>query len=1005
MRMVVADRPGQISVLIMNALVVNCQSNSEPKGAPLIVRASRSRTVSNESELDARSRRVRAIVYALFFLSGACGLVYEVVWTRMLISVMGATVLAVSTVLTAFFAGLALGSYLFGKVADRCRRPLRLYALLEAGIGLYALLVPDLFRLLDSVYVALYNSFHTSYYVFSLLRFLMAFLVLLVPTALMGGSFPVISKFAVRKFSEFGLGVGRLYSINTLGAVVGCLLTGFLLIEALGIRGAVFLAAAMNILVGVIAYCLTDRAPADRAPARPGLGNRAIALLVISAGSGFCALAYEVLWARYLVFFLTSSTYAFATMLGTFLLGIALGSAVITTVIDTDRDLCLWLCAIECLIGLFAFLPVRSLDTLLSSFAGLEVLLFTKQTWLSMVATGFLASSGLMLIPTILMGATFPLLTKLFTRELASAGGSIGLVYSVNTLGGIFGSFMTGFVLVPFFGLQRCLVIVACLSVVLGCASGLLSVAANRFQKIGFCLVPIGLAAVVLSVPCTAQLQSTFELRHGSVAKTLEYLEGPAGTAKAYVDTRGYTQLSIDGFVVAGTDPVIMTDQKILAHLPLLLHPDPKKALTVGFGSGGTSWSMLRYPGVEVHCVELVPEMIPLARHFPEANHGFPVFDNPRYKLILNDARNYILATKERYDVIATDCTDLQYSSNANLYSREFFDLCKSKLTDDGLVVAWSPCGLVPRDFKMLVATFHAVFPHTSLWYMNNFPSHYVVLVGTGDKLRIDFARVVKMLGRETIRRDLAEVFLDDPYKLLSTFVFDEETISGYVKGVGLHTEDRPRLEYSCPRNTYFDGIPDNLGDFRCNRSDVEPHVVNLGDTAEETEARRRTLRRYFAATDQIFEGFLCELRAKQDSESYDSSADANSIAKWADEFETRWEKVVREYQKAMAMNPDDKNAAPLLDAPRKALSLVPRARNTAAVAYLKQERPDLAFEQCARILRKWPHNFDAHWNLALAYLKRQRVGKAIEHLERAQALRPHSEDVAKLLTSLRRMR
>ncbi|UCC49730.1 MAG: fused MFS/spermidine synthase, partial [Gemmatimonadota bacterium] len=408
--------------------------------------------------------RVRLTILVLFFLSGACGLVYEVVWMRMLTLVFGATAFATSTILASFFAGLALGSFYFGRVIDRGRNPLLVYALLEAGIGISAFLMPVLFSGLTQIYVGVSQRFAISYYQISLLRFALAFSVMLVPATLMGGTLPVIVKFFARRRERLAWNVGHLYSMNTFGAVVGTLSAGFFLILMLGVRESAYLAGVVNLLIagtvlalawrfGIRPVADTNAKESKKEPEESGeeVFSSKLALLALWAIglSGFCALALEVFWTRALVFFLDNSTHAFTTILTAFLLGIALGSLIVARFIDTRKKLFAWLGVMEVLIGLSAILAIPILNNLtpvFQSMAGSSLDSMLHWKWTGM---RFVNSLAVMLVPTVLMGMTFPLVSKIYTRNVKLVGSALGDVYSVNTIGGVFGSVIAGFVLIP----------------------------------------------------------------------------------------------------------------------------------------------------------------------------------------------------------------------------------------------------------------------------------------------------------------------------------------------------------------------------------------------------------------------------------------------------------------------------------------------------------------------------------------------------------------------------
>ncbi|MEE8519557.1 MAG: fused MFS/spermidine synthase, partial [Dehalococcoidia bacterium] len=410
------------------------------------------------------------ILFLLFFGSGASGLIYQIVWTRMLTLVFGNTVFAVTTVLTAVMAGLALGSFWAGRAVDRRGHFVRLYARLELGIALTALLLPTLFDQLFPLHRWAYHEFGASPYVLGLMRFIATFSLLLIPTTLMGATLPVLSRHCMVLSRQFGRQVGLLYGLNTLGAALGCFLAGFVLIGTIGVLETTYTAVAVNLLIAGIAFHVARRqgdppSPPRTPEGRPTSGRSGTGrslpspvggwvLLVVFGLSGFASLAYEVLWTRALVFFIDVDIYAFTALLTTFLAGIGLGSVLVSGIVDRRRDLVAIFALLEVGIGVFALLSIPIL-------ANLSVLGISQvSAWWMLPGVKMLDAFLVMGIPTMLMGATFPVVSRVYTTNLAHGGRSIGTLYAVNTVGAIIGAFAGGFVLLPLLGIQRSLVLV-----------------------------------------------------------------------------------------------------------------------------------------------------------------------------------------------------------------------------------------------------------------------------------------------------------------------------------------------------------------------------------------------------------------------------------------------------------------------------------------------------------------------------------------------------------------
>ena len=424
-------------------------------------------------EVEKETRQIFAAVTVCFLCSGATGLIYEVLWTRILGLVFGHTVFAITTVLAAFMAGLGLGSYLFGGVADRSSRPLRLYGFLEIGIGVYALITPFLFSRAEDIYIPLHRAFGLSFFTFSLLQFLLIFLILLIPTTLMGATLPVLSRFFVRSLEVLGGQVGRLYALNTFGAVLGTYAAGFHLIPTLGVRTTLLLAAIANIGIGALAVVF-DRHLRQLGRETPGGQAEAVAvtapesdipvpaperppavavwLTVVGLGiSGAASMMYEVAWTRALALVIGSSTYAFSTMLVTFLTGLALGSYLYSRVAGRLRITPVFFGGLQLGIGLSALLVTPFFDRIPELF--LRIFQISQSPGFMKVVQFFISALA-MFVPTLFMGATFPCAIQIVSRAMNRVGRDVGRVYFVNTGGAIAGTMVAGFLLIPVWGLQ-----------------------------------------------------------------------------------------------------------------------------------------------------------------------------------------------------------------------------------------------------------------------------------------------------------------------------------------------------------------------------------------------------------------------------------------------------------------------------------------------------------------------------------------------------------------------
>ena len=772
-------------------------------------------------------RRLQPAVFGLFFLTGFTGLVYELLWVRMFTLVFGATVLAVSTVLAAFFAGLALGSWTFGRIVDRFGKPLLIFGLLELGIGLYATLVPSLIPLAQSISTNLVQLAPDSFLAVSLSRFLVSLLLILPPTTFMGASLPVLSRFMVDALERIGRDVGYLYAVNTIGAALGCLVTGFILIETLGVSTTHALAIVLNLSVGCVALVLHRAArPAARptgAPAsaplraksrretrkyrRPTHSKRSgqppavhsknfVALVLCSFGtSGAAALGYEVLWTRNLGVTLHSTTYSFTLILAAFLCGIGLGSFLYGRYLQPSRRPVFQFGAIQATVGLYALALIHFFRVMPDLAA--EVIQPTEADWGTMVGLQMLLCFLVMLIPTLLLGCTFPLASQICAGRLEALGKSVGSVYAVNCLGAIAGSFLTGFVIIPTIGVKQGMMLVSAVSAAVGVLLLGLAPAAKGFARRA---APVA-AAVLTAIGLVAAHRTDLHIGIGTSAharKLLYYRDGLVANVRVE-QTADNVLLLIDNKVQAGR--LGARSSQGLGHIPMLLHPDPRRVLTIGMGAGMTAGAVARHPVKTVRIVELVGSLKKAAPYFSRQNHD--VLSDERTRFTAGDGRNFLLTTSERFDVIVADIFFPAGAGTGSLYSLRHYRLASERLADGGLIVQWVPLyQLTEEEFRIIVATFLEVFPKAELWLGDPDMMYPVVgLVGRNGPPNLDVGLLRARLQDSNIASGV--VFGSDPLSLLGAYLMGGSELSDYAAGVPLNTDDRPRIEFSTPRNDY----------------------------------------------------------------------------------------------------------------------------------------------------------------------------------------------------------
>jgi spermidine synthase len=796
-------------------------------------------------QINTKKNRTREIVLLCFFVSGMSGLIYEVIWTRLLGLVFGNTVFANSTVLTAYMAGLALGSYLSSKYADKIKRALKSYALLEIGIGIYCFFIPFIISLLGNIYIPIQRNFDLSFYPLNLLRFILCFFVLLIPTTLMGATLPIFSRFYVEQNENFGHGVGRIYSVNTFGAFVGTILSGFFMIAFLGIYYTIAIAVIGNLGAAIICLLIDRKKLKSQAlssdekvkkirnkkekpeketaiPENIVVSQRqktALITLMIGFGlSGFAAMVYEVAWARVLVMIIGSSIYAFSIMLATFLLGIAIGSFIFSFISKYKTANLIWFAVIELLIGIISILMLPLFQWMPLYFVNLFDSFVRNHAILEIIK--FFVCALMMIIPTILLGSLFPMVTQICTRNYNELGKRVGTIYSVNTLGNIGGSFLAGFVLIPTIGIQHSIILAGIVNVIAGCAV----ILANQYPKIAYRLTASFVSASICVV-CIVAIPSWNEMAISSGSavyapmyaklkgderktnimglgdKMLYYKEGTNATITVRERESGTRVMAVDGKVDASNTGDMYT-QLLLGHLPLLLSKEPKSALVIGLGSGVTLSAVAQHESIEkMDCVEIEPAVVESSEFFNNVNRN--VLKDPRVNMIVNDGRNFLASTGRKYDAIISEPSNIWLAGIANLFSSDFYRICKQRLNPGGYMCQWSHIYyMFPEDVKTVVNTFRSEFPHVTVWFST---IGDILMIGSLEELKIDYLQLAKNFNIPGVHEDLQRLSVREPLALLSSYLLDEDAVARFTAGSRINSDNHPILEFSVPRSIYID--------------------------------------------------------------------------------------------------------------------------------------------------------------------------------------------------------
>lgn len=808
--------------------------------------------------------RLSLLILVCFFFSGLTALIYEIIWMRMIGEVVGGAPFAVSAILFVFMGGMGGGSFLASRRIDNFNttRLIRAYGSLELLIGVYAFCVPIILLLFKFLYSMLYNALFGFPLIYNFFIFAGALLLLGIPTLCMGATLPILCKFYVARLSHIGTHTGRLYGLNTIGAATGSMLCGFWMIQSLSVWGTLLIAVGINIAIGLICLGVSPQAaPAgrpgkqkrntprnrkDQHPQKPpqaGLSAETdpptqpdwviYAALVIFLISGFSAMTYEVIWTKLLGLLVGPTTYSFTIVLATFIIGLALGNMVFGWLADRVKNTIALLVATQIAA---AFLALGA-----SQIMGGGQLFFTKLifnfkdhfTALSLAKAA--ALFALMMPPTLFLGATFPLVAKIYSRSLLYIGRSIGIAYTVNTVGAVLGSICAGLILIPFVGKENGLKIVIGLQLGVAVVTGF--VVLIRQKSAG--LKAVGLAAVAVVglylciaypawnrhllakgkyhrfeeisfsqevLPGTGWLDALFggadilaplergELVYygdgiGGFTTVLKY-PGPFGVPEYSMANSGKMDASSLGD---------MNTQTALAHFPMLFAEDPKRVMVLGLASGITAGEVLHYPIEQLDVVDINDRVEAASRFFDPWNNN--VLDDPRTRLIFQDGRAHLALTDKPYDVVISEPSNPWMAGMATLFTQDFFRIAKNKLTQNGIYVQWFHCYQMDwSTFTLIGRTFADVFPHSML--VSTSPQ------GFGrDYLLVGFNSAESELNWENARESIkylkksSNITMADP-ELYARQIVSEDLNLLFGQGP-INTDDLPLLEFAAPKLMY----------------------------------------------------------------------------------------------------------------------------------------------------------------------------------------------------------
>jgi spermidine synthase len=732
----------------------------------------------------------------LFFFSGATGLILQVVWMYRLGLVFGNAAYATSATLAAFFLGIALGGWYWGNTSAKFKRPLALYGLMEIGIAATALLWIPGIEFYKDHYASLLSLIGNNRNVLTLSKFIFSTSLLLLPTVLMGGTFPVLAQYIGKGHTKFASRATILYAVNTLGASSGAFIAGFLLIIEYGVSTTYTIAIIMAICIGILAIILDKLAayskkennsfsnPKKQSAAKLSTQLSHSQFILIAFSSGLLALSAETIWTRMFAQVLQNSVYSFSAILVVFLIALGFGGLLSHILIRIRLSVIPVLLTLLCLSAIMiGFSPI-----IFASLTNGLNYLASGATWFDYLGEIFKLSFSVVFIPTVVLGAVFPFLLKASPLKNQEPGKYVGKLVFFNSLGGTLGPIIAGFILLDFVGLWNSIKII---SLLYGVVALVIAFSFLSNKKFRFMVIP------VLAIMSVIALANPPIVKLGANQKILDTWQSSDGVL-TIVESDGNIQMRLDNFYTLGDSKSILVEQ-MQAHIPLLIHPNPKRTLFLGMGTGLTAGASLSHKVEKVEVVELISNVVPAAKRYfsPWANG---LFKDKRVKIIADDARNFLLGTGGTYDVIVGDLFTPWHAGTGSLYTVEHFEQAKKRLASGGVFAQWLPLyQLTSESFETIIATFASVFPEVTLWRAD--------FSSSGASIALVGQAAGEQLSQEVLKQNIVDVVGEkkDSIDHMATLFYlgNLKAIKNSLSGVMLNTDNRRSVEFKAPILSY----------------------------------------------------------------------------------------------------------------------------------------------------------------------------------------------------------
>ncbi|MFT5126759.1 MAG: spermidine synthase [Rhodothermales bacterium] len=772
-----------------------------------------------------------------FLLSGITGLIYEIIWEKYMAKFLGAGAYSQAAVLATFMLGLGLGSHFLGRFAERIRSPARAYAVLELIIGGYAIIFPLLVSVGEKTYASLVTN-DTPFMVILLVKFIISFVMMAPPAIMMGGTLPVMSKHIIRSRKNSGAQLAKLYFINTLGAVLGCLIAGFVVIGNLGLSKGLLVTGIINLVLGTVVLLFSSKvqsggaelAPAEPANAEPEPAEPLIetpawrrqvrGFMLVAFSTGLVAMLYEVVWIRVLSNILGTTTYSFALMLAVFIFGIALGSLIVSRFVDSIREVTGALVALQLVTILSVAAVMPLFERLPYVFHILSTSLeHTITTFYVFAVLKFLMCTVIMLVPCTCSGMMLPLVTRVAMGDGKSVGKAVGSLFACNTFGTIVASLGTGLLLIPTFGTFKAL----CVGMAMNAAIILLLVSQATWKKqtrviVAVCSVVFTAIVISMTPSMNPHLLITSEYRHGKAKRfdsfaaykqyheqlfkliyinedttsTVIVTEEAGGNRGLYINGKADASSTIEGDLIT---------QTLCGVLPAIVAPGKTRTLVVGMGTGNTAHVAGLPSSIQsVDVVEISEDVIHAADQFADINGN--ILQNPKMNIHVEDARTFMHLTREPYDVIINEPSNPWIAGIGNLFTREYFEQAYEVLEDDGVFIQWLQTYETSDPVILSVLhTLTSVFPHVVVWYAGQVD---LLITCTKAPPVFDFAASEAQFAELADYLRKAEIHSVD--EVFLRYMGDETDVARVLSRYSpvRNTDDFPFVEYEAPKQLFI---------------------------------------------------------------------------------------------------------------------------------------------------------------------------------------------------------